>query len=70
MHPLQTTELPARRNSRTLQLNSISLSKNCLRALEAARTDMPSMEQFPKSHIVTFRYYLGVIHFLDEEYHK
>lgn len=28
------------------------------------------MEQFPKSHIVTFRYYLGVIHFLDEEYHK
>ncbi|KAL9007832.1 MAG: hypothetical protein Q9173_006985, partial [Seirophora scorigena] len=52
------------------KLNSISLSKNCLRALEAARTDMPSMEQFPKSHIVTFRYYLGVIHFLDEEYYK
>ncbi|KAL9022235.1 MAG: hypothetical protein Q9185_000635 [Variospora sp. 1 TL-2023] len=52
------------------RLNSISLSKNCLRALEAARTDMPSMEQFPKSHIVTFKYYLGVIHFLDEEYHK
>ncbi|KAI4088280.1 MAG: hypothetical protein LQ344_006194 [Seirophora lacunosa] len=52
------------------RLNSISLSKNCLRALEAARSDMPSMEQFPKSHIVTFRYYVGVIHFLDEEYHK
>ena len=26
------------------------------------------MDQFPKSHIVTFRYYVGVIHFLDEEY--
>ncbi|KAI4137158.1 MAG: hypothetical protein L6R39_007444, partial [Caloplaca ligustica] len=51
------------------QLNSISLSKNCLRALEAARTDMPPMEAFPKSHVVTFKYYVGVIHFLDEEYH-
>lgn len=52
------------------QLNSISLSKNCLRALEAARADMPPMEAFPRSHIVTFKYYVGVIHFLDEEYHR
>ncbi|KAL8895799.1 MAG: hypothetical protein Q9207_008000, partial [Kuettlingeria erythrocarpa] len=52
------------------QLNSISLSKNCLRALEAARADMPPLEAFPKSHIVTFQYYVGVIHFLDEEYHR
>ncbi|KAI4125295.1 MAG: hypothetical protein LQ338_004341 [Usnochroma carphineum] len=52
------------------KLNSVSLSKNCLRALEAARTDMPPMEAFPKSHIVTFKYYVGVIHFLDEEYHR
>ncbi|KAL8720789.1 MAG: hypothetical protein Q9225_002384 [Loekoesia sp. 1 TL-2023] len=50
------------------KLNSISLSKNCLRALQAAKTDMPPMEAFPKSHIVTFRYYVGVIQFLDEEY--
>lgn len=28
------------------------------------------MEAFPKSHVVTFRYYVGVIHFLDEEYAK
>ncbi|KAL9628746.1 MAG: hypothetical protein Q9204_005693 [Flavoplaca sp. TL-2023a] len=28
------------------------------------------MSHFPKAHIVTFRYYVGVIHFLDEEYHK
>ncbi|KAL8754269.1 MAG: hypothetical protein Q9184_005159 [Pyrenodesmia sp. 2 TL-2023] len=52
------------------KLNSISLSKNCLRALEAARADMPPMEAFPRSHIVTFKYYVGVIHFLDEEYHR
>lgn len=52
------------------QLNSISLSKNCLRALQAAKSDMPPMEAFPKSHIVTFRYYVGVIQFLDEEYSR
>ncbi|KAL8643497.1 MAG: hypothetical protein Q9226_008333, partial [Calogaya cf. arnoldii] len=52
------------------RLNSISLSKNCLRAIQASATDMPPMSHFPKSHIVTFRYYVGVIHFLDEEYHK
>ncbi|KAL8994938.1 MAG: hypothetical protein Q9169_005239 [Polycauliona sp. 2 TL-2023] len=52
------------------RLNSISLSKNCLRAIQASATDMPPMSHFPKAHIVTFRYYVGVIHFLDEEYHK
>lgn len=26
------------------------------------------MEVFPKSHIVTFKYYVGLIHFLDENY--
>ena len=29
---------------------------------------MPPIETFPKSHIVTFHYYLGVILFLDENY--
>ncbi|KAL8945612.1 MAG: hypothetical protein Q9222_007870, partial [Ikaeria aurantiellina] len=51
------------------KLNSISLSKNILRALQASKTDMPPQSSFPKSHIVTFQYYVGVIHFLDEEYH-
>lgn len=50
------------------QLNSIGLSKNILRALESSRADMPPMEAFPKSHIVTFKYYVGLIHFLDEDY--
>ncbi|KAL9595574.1 MAG: hypothetical protein Q9219_006370 [cf. Caloplaca sp. 3 TL-2023] len=52
------------------RLNSISLSKNCLRALQAAKADMPPMDAFPKSHSVTFRYYVGVIQFLDEEYSR
>ena len=29
---------------------------------------MPPLDAFPKSHIVTFKYYVGVINFLEEEY--
>jgi COP9 signalosome complex subunit 12 len=50
------------------KLNSISLSKNILKALEAGRGDIPGLEAFPKSHQVTFKYYLGVIQFLEENY--
>lgn len=50
------------------KLNSIGLSKNILRALSASRTDMPTLEAFPRSHIVTFKYYVGVIQFLEEDY--
>ena len=32
--------------------------------------DMPPIEAFPKSHIVTFMYYVGVILFLEEDYVK
>ncbi|KAI9841422.1 MAG: COP9 signalosome (CSN) subunit [Sclerophora amabilis] len=52
------------------KLNAIGLSKNILRALRASTTDMPPIESFPKSHIVTFNYYVGVIHFLEEDYVK
>jgi len=51
-----------------IQLNQIGLSKNILRALLASRTDMPELEMFPKAHIVTFKYYVGVISFLEENY--
>ncbi|KAF7589844.1 COP9 signalosome (CSN) subunit [Aspergillus hancockii] len=50
------------------KINSVGLSKNLLRALNASSGDLPDMEVFPKSHIVTFKYYVGVIHFLDENY--
>ena len=52
------------------QLNSIGLSKNILRALNVSQSDMPPLESFPKSHTVTFLYYVGVIHFLEEDYVK
>ncbi|GAB7355107.1 hypothetical protein MBLNU459_g5686t1 [Dothideomycetes sp. NU459] len=52
------------------RLNSISLSKNILRSLSASAGDMAPFAAFPKSHQVTFNYYVGVIHFLDENYQK
>ncbi|KAH8700550.1 hypothetical protein BGW36DRAFT_395617 [Talaromyces proteolyticus] len=50
------------------KLNQVGLSKSVLRALNASSADMPRLEQFPKSHIVTFNYYVGLIHFLEENY--
>ncbi len=50
------------------KLNSVSLSKNIIRALAATRGDMPELSAFPKSHQVTFKYYVGVINFLEENY--
>ncbi|KAF7725375.1 COP9 signalosome (CSN) subunit [Apophysomyces ossiformis] len=50
------------------KLKQQNLCKNILRALGAA--DMPSIDEFPKSDRVTFWYYLGRLHFLQEDYNK
>ncbi|KAK3942158.1 COP9 signalosome complex subunit 12 [Diplogelasinospora grovesii] len=50
------------------KLNSASLSKNILKALSAGRGDMPPLSAFPKSQQVTFKYYEGVLNFLEENY--
>lgn len=50
------------------KLGSVSLSKNIINALKATRGDMPELESFPKAHQVTYKYYVGVIAFLDENY--
>lgn len=50
------------------KLNSISLSKNILNAIRAYKGDMPALDAFPKAHQVTFKYYVGVILFLEENY--
>ena len=52
----------------SFQLNRIGLSKSILRAIEAGSKDLPPIESFPKSHVVTFKYYVGVILFLEEDY--
>ncbi|EEA21623.1 COP9 signalosome (CSN) subunit [Talaromyces marneffei ATCC 18224] len=50
------------------KLNQVGLSKSVLRALHASSADIPEPFQFPKSHIVTFNYYVGLINFLEENY--
>ncbi|ETW84096.1 hypothetical protein HETIRDRAFT_415809 [Heterobasidion irregulare TC 32-1] len=51
------------------RIRRISLSKNILRAIEA-NPDIPPLSQFPKAHQVTYRYYLGMLSFLNEDYTK
>ncbi|BCS18799.1 protein csn12 [Aspergillus puulaauensis] len=50
------------------QINAVGLSKNLLRALNAQSQDLPDKDLYPRSHIVTFNYFVGVIFFLDENY--
>jgi hypothetical protein len=50
------------------KLNAISLSKNILKAIQAYQGEMPELHQFPQAHQVTFKYYIGVIYFLEENY--
>ena len=47
-------------------LNTTNLCQNIFRALAAS--DLPPLEEFPKSHQVTFSYYKGVLLFTDEKY--
>jgi hypothetical protein len=52
------------------KLNSASLSRTILKTLAVYKEkgDMPPLEAFPKSHRVTFKYYEGVLFFLEENY--
>ncbi|GJD02806.1 PCI domain-containing protein [Colletotrichum higginsianum] len=50
------------------KLNSASLSRTILKALSTNRGDMPPLEAFPKSQRVTFKFYEGVLFFLEENY--
>ncbi|KAF8834562.1 hypothetical protein BDN67DRAFT_975921 [Paxillus ammoniavirescens] len=51
------------------RVKRISLSKNILRALDA-NPDIPALSAYPRSHQVTYRYYLGMLSFLNEDYAK
>ncbi|KAI1115709.1 PCI domain-containing protein [Nemania sp. NC0429] len=50
------------------KLNSEPLSKNILKVISASRTDLPPIDKFPASQQVTFKYYEGVLSFLEENY--
>ncbi|KAG9045821.1 COP9 signalosome (CSN) subunit [Tulasnella sp. UAMH 9824] len=48
-------------------VNKIALSRNIIRALSANK-DIPPLQEFPRSDQVTFKYYVGVLNFLNERY--
>ena len=50
------------------KLNSLPLTRNVIRALDAADDDLPPLHLFPKPQQCTFKYYRGVIDFLQENY--
>jgi len=54
------------------KLNSASLSRTILKTLAVYndKGDMPPLESFPKSQRVTFKFYEGVLLFLEENYLK
>ncbi|KZW04149.1 COP9 signalosome complex subunit 12 [Exidia glandulosa HHB12029] len=49
------------------RVNRIALSRNVMRALKA-NPDIPPLSAYPRAHQVTYRYYVGMINFLNEEY--
>ncbi|KAI8924299.1 hypothetical protein BC831DRAFT_311434 [Entophlyctis helioformis] len=48
------------------KLNSTNLCATILRSLKSA--DVPNVSQFPRSHLVTYKYYTGVLSFYNERY--
>lgn len=51
-----------------IALNTPNLAKNVLRALEFS--DLPPVKSFLKSHIVTYKFYVGLYYFWNENYEK
>ncbi|KAH7390864.1 hypothetical protein DE146DRAFT_634721 [Phaeosphaeria sp. MPI-PUGE-AT-0046c] len=51
------------------KLKAISLSKNVVKSIEA-QSDLPPFNLYPRAHRVTYRYYTGVLAFLQEDYAK
>ncbi|CAN6624600.1 hypothetical protein TRVA0_010S00386 [Trichomonascus vanleenenianus] len=52
------------------RLGNHSLAKSVVKVLNSKEKDLPPLAEFPKAYIVTFLYYLGVLHFIDENYKK
>ncbi|TFL07829.1 hypothetical protein BDV98DRAFT_600080 [Pterulicium gracile] len=50
------------------KMKQIALAKNILRGVEIA--DLPALTSYPRSHQVAYRYYLGMIDFMNENYTK
>ncbi|KZO94868.1 hypothetical protein CALVIDRAFT_500939 [Calocera viscosa TUFC12733] len=52
------------------RISKTFLSKNIIRAIEANSDTIPPLESYPRSHQVTWRYYIALLDFLGENYDK
>lgn len=54
------------------KLGVLSLAKSALRVLNSssAAGDVPPLNTYPKSHISTFKYYVGILAFVEEDYDR
>uniref|UniRef100_A0A060T0S2 ARAD1C15224p n=1 Tax=Blastobotrys adeninivorans TaxID=409370 RepID=A0A060T0S2_BLAAD len=50
------------------RLDKRPLAKSALKVLQSMTKDLPPLEEYPKSHQVTYLYYWGVLMFIDEDY--
>ena len=50
------------------RLKSLHLCSNTLRSIQS--NDLPPIQSFPLAHQVTFKYYVGVLAFYNEQYKK
>ncbi|KAI8616173.1 hypothetical protein BC830DRAFT_1063678 [Chytriomyces sp. MP71] len=50
------------------RVRQINLAGNLIRSLKSV--DLPELDQFPIAHAVTYRYYMGVLAFYDEQYKR
>nr|GAT59295.1 predicted protein [Mycena chlorophos] len=51
------------------KVKKIALTKNILKALNN-NNEIPALEDYPRGHQVTYRYYIGMLAFLDEDFAK
>ncbi|KAJ3378114.1 COP9 signalosome (CSN) subunit [Entophlyctis sp. JEL0112] len=56
------------RTASTKQLKQVNLATNLIRSFKGL--DLPSLEEYPISHVVSYKYYMGVLAFYDEQYKK
>lgn len=50
------------------KMNASHLAKGVIKTVQAKQQDLPPLENCPKSHQTVYKYYMGVISFLDEDY--
>ncbi|KAK9474139.1 uncharacterized protein V1510DRAFT_361657 [Dipodascopsis tothii] len=52
------------------RLGTLSLATSLLRVLHTSAAEMPPLDAYPKADQTTFRFYVGVLAFMDEDYDR